>query len=119
MPGKFCVVLTCAKDNPDRATVAFVVANAAVASDQETVVFLTVEGVRLAARGYAPVARDWKVVLRNCPFHTVAREFPPLVCGMNLALLEGMVEGARWPCAATLDPAPGRCCVMLTSKTND
>jgi predicted peroxiredoxin len=53
MPGKFCVTLTCAKDNPDRATVAFVVANAAVASDQETVVFLSVEGVRLAVRGYA------------------------------------------------------------------
>ena len=53
MPGKFCVSLTCAKDEPDRATVAFVVANAAVASDQETVVFLSTEGVRLAARGYA------------------------------------------------------------------
>ena len=53
MPGKFVVSLTCAKDNPDKATVAFVVANAAVASDQETVVFLSTEGVRLAVRGYA------------------------------------------------------------------
>jgi uncharacterized protein len=53
MPGKFCVSLTCAKDNPDKATVAFVVANAAVASDQDTVVFLSTEGVRLAVRGYA------------------------------------------------------------------
>lgn len=53
MPGKFCVTLTCAKDNPDRATVAFVVANAAVGSDQDTVVFLSVEGVRLAVKGYA------------------------------------------------------------------
>jgi uncharacterized protein len=53
MPGKFCVSLTCAKDNTDRATVAFVVANAAVASDKETVVFLSTEGVRLASRGYA------------------------------------------------------------------
>ena len=53
MPGKFCVSLTCAKDNPDKATVAFVVANAAAASDQETVVFLSTEGVRLAVRGYA------------------------------------------------------------------
>jgi len=59
MPGKFCVSLTCAKDNPDKATVAFVVANAAVASDQETVVFLSTEGVRLAVRGYADdVAED-------------------------------------------------------------
>src|SRR6476646_8298825 len=53
MPGKFCVSLTCAKDNPDKATVAFVVANAAAASDQATVVFLSTEGVRLAVRGYA------------------------------------------------------------------
>ncbi|AWM37508.1 DsrE/DsrF-like family protein [Gemmata obscuriglobus] len=53
MPGKFCINLTCAKDNPDKATVAFVVANAAVASDQETVVFLSTEGVRVAVAGYA------------------------------------------------------------------
>jgi predicted peroxiredoxin len=53
MPGKFCVSLTVAKDNPDKATVAFVVANAAVASDKETVVFLSTEGVRLAVKGYA------------------------------------------------------------------
>jgi uncharacterized protein len=53
MPGKFCVSLTCAKDNPDKATVAFVVANAAVASDKEVVVFLSTEGVRLGVKGYA------------------------------------------------------------------
>ncbi|MGD0093869.1 MAG: DsrE family protein [Planctomycetota bacterium] len=53
MPGKFCVCLTCAKDNADKATVAFVVANAAVASDRETLVFLSIEAVRLSQRGYA------------------------------------------------------------------
>ena len=53
MPGKFCVSLTCAKDDPDRATVAFVVANAALGSGQETVVFLSTEGVRLGVKGYA------------------------------------------------------------------
>jgi predicted peroxiredoxin len=51
--GKFCVSLTCAKDNPDKATVAFVVANAAVASEKETMVFLSTEGVRLSQKGYA------------------------------------------------------------------
>ena len=50
---KFCVNLTCAKDNTDKATVAFVVANAAVACDKETIVFLSTEGVRLAEPGYA------------------------------------------------------------------
>ena len=53
MPGKFCVSLTFANDNSDKATVAFVIANAAVASDKETLVFLSIEGVRLSQRGYA------------------------------------------------------------------
>jgi predicted peroxiredoxin len=53
MANKFCVSLTYSKDNTDKATVAFVVANAAVASDQDTVVFLSTEGVRLAEEGYA------------------------------------------------------------------
>ena len=35
---KFCVSLTHAHDNSDKATVAFVIANAALASDQETLV---------------------------------------------------------------------------------
>jgi len=50
---KFCVSLTCAKDDTDKATVAFVVANAAAASDKETMVFLSTEGVHLATNGYA------------------------------------------------------------------
>jgi predicted peroxiredoxin len=53
MSGKFCVSITNAKNDPDRATVGFVVANAAVGSDQETLVFLSTEGVRLAVQGYA------------------------------------------------------------------
>ena len=53
MSKKFCVTLTCSKNDPDKATVAFVVANAAVASEKETMVFLSVEGVRLSQQGYA------------------------------------------------------------------
>lgn len=53
MPGKFCISVSCAKDNTDKSTVGFVIANAAVASDKETVVFLSTEGVRLAVKGYA------------------------------------------------------------------
>ena len=53
MPGKFCVSLTHSKDDTDKATVAFVIANAALGSDQETLVFLSTEGVRLAIAGYA------------------------------------------------------------------
>jgi predicted peroxiredoxin len=50
---KFCVSLTCSKDNTDRATIAFVVANAAVASEKETLVFLSIEAVRLSQNGFA------------------------------------------------------------------
>ena len=53
MAGKFCISLTCGKDNTDKATVAFVVANAAVASDKDTVVFLNIEGVYLSQKGVA------------------------------------------------------------------
>lgn len=42
---KFMVSITHAKDNPDKATVGFVVANASAVSGVETVVFLTTEGV--------------------------------------------------------------------------
>jgi predicted peroxiredoxin len=50
---RFVVTLNCSHDNPDRATVAFVVANAALGSDRDTLVFLSVEGVRLAIHGEA------------------------------------------------------------------
>ncbi|HTN71304.1 MAG TPA: DsrE family protein [Methylomirabilota bacterium] len=58
MAGKFCVSLTSAKNDPDKATVAFVVANAAVASDKQTLVFLSTEGVRLSQQGYADDIRE-------------------------------------------------------------
>ncbi len=58
MAGKFCVTLSFAKDNTDKATVAFVVANAAVASEKETLVFLSIEGVRLSQKGAADDIRE-------------------------------------------------------------
>ena len=81
MAGKFCVTLTCAKDNPDRATVAFVVANAAVGSDQETVVFLSVEAVRLAVKGYADdVAEEGFAPLRDLMANFAAAGGKIFVC---------------------------------------
>ncbi|MFG2898924.1 helix-turn-helix transcriptional regulator [Streptomyces zaomyceticus] len=59
------------------------------------------------------------VRMRNCPFHAVAERFPPLVCGMNLALLEGLL-GADGPVRARMDARPGECCVVVeASKNND
>lgn len=53
MLNNFCVNLTRSTDDPDRATVAMVVANAAVASGKQTMVFVSSEGVHLAAKGNA------------------------------------------------------------------
>jgi uncharacterized protein len=53
MPGKFVVNCTISKDNTDKATVSFVVANAALGSGKDVVVFLSIEGVRLSQKGYA------------------------------------------------------------------
>ncbi len=72
------------------------------------------EGADGAAGAAAHVVR-----MRNCPFHAVAERFPPLVCGMNLALLEGLL-GADGPVRARMDARPGECCVVIeASKNND
>jgi predicted peroxiredoxin len=49
----FGINLTRSTDDPDRATVAMIIANASVASGKNTMVFLTSEGVRLAVKGVA------------------------------------------------------------------
>ncbi len=65
--------------------------------------------------GYEPQRLDDSTVrLRNCPFHQLSGEFPPLVCGMNLALLEGLVERLAPGCQARLDRGPVGCCVVIT-----
>jgi predicted peroxiredoxin len=50
---KLLISITNAKNDTDRATVGFVVANASVASGVETVIFLSTEGVRLSQQGYS------------------------------------------------------------------
>ena len=73
-----------------------------------------VEGV-LAQQGYEPSrGGDGVIRLRNCPFHQLAEQHKDVVCGMNLALVEGLVAGlgaGEWH--PVLDPAPGRCCVAI------
>lgn len=72
----------------------------------------------LEAYGFEPRTADQDVVLGNCPFHSLAREHTDLVCGMNLCLLTGLLDGfAATGYAARLDPAPGQCCVRLTPQT--
>jgi predicted ArsR family transcriptional regulator len=67
--------------------------------------------------GFEPyVAEDGAIRLRNCPFHALAADFRGLVCGMNLDLMKGVVEGLSGTgLAAELDPQPGLCCVAFRS----
>lgn len=76
----------------------------------------------LTEHGYAP-APDGpdRIELRNCPFHRLAEQFPPVICGMNLAMITGLLAGGgldgEW--TARMDPAPGRCCVTLSAVSKD
>ncbi len=69
--------------------------------------------------GYEPVvepgaAGGAEIRLRNCPYGVVAHAFPPLVCGMNLSLIQGVLAAAGLPDdAARLDPRPDGCCVAI------
>lgn len=69
----------------------------------------------LREQGYEPVAEpDGTLRLRNCPFDAIARSHPGLVCGLNLALVEGILDGLQATGhRARLEPQPGRCCVAV------
>jgi predicted ArsR family transcriptional regulator len=69
----------------------------------------------LERHGYEPHLRGDEVVLINCPFHALAQQHRDLVCGMNLELLDGVIDGAGGAdlLAARLAPEPGYCCVRM------
>jgi predicted ArsR family transcriptional regulator len=68
----------------------------------------------LAERGYEPRELHGTVRLQNCPFHALVDDHRDLVCGMNLALAEGILDGLGDEKAhARLDRQPGLCCVAF------
>ena len=68
----------------------------------------------LAGHGYEPRPEGERVVLANCPFHALAKVQTELVCHMNEALVAGVAATLGPHCPqVTLDPDPGRCCVVL------
>jgi predicted ArsR family transcriptional regulator len=73
-----------------------------------------VKGV-LTQQGYEPCGgADGVIRLRNCPFHQLTERHREVVCGMNLALVEGLVEGLGADgLRPVLDPQPGHCCVTI------
>jgi predicted peroxiredoxin len=50
---RFIAQATHGREDPERATLPFIVANVAASADQEAFVLLTIEGVWLATKGYA------------------------------------------------------------------
>jgi predicted ArsR family transcriptional regulator len=73
-----------------------------------------VRGV-LTQQGYEPCGgADGVIRLRNCPFHQLTEQHREVVCGMNLALVEGLVDGlGAGGLRPVLDPQPGHCCVAI------
>ncbi len=62
MSNTFCVTITHCKTDPDKATLGFVVANAAQGSEKETMVFLSSDGV------YCAVSEEIAKVNEGAPF---------------------------------------------------
>jgi predicted ArsR family transcriptional regulator len=73
----------------------------------------------LRGRGYEPrEAASGEIRLGNCPFHALVADHRDLVCGMNLALADGMLSGLGGDeLEAYSDPQPGRCCVAIRTRT--
>lgn len=69
----------------------------------------------LGDQGYEPAWEAGVTRLRNCPFHQLAMRHRDAVCGMNLALIQGLIAGLHVPDRRpVLDPRDGYCCVALT-----
>ena len=58
-------------------------------------------------------AASGEIRLGNCPFHALVEDHRDLVCGMNLALADGLLDGLGDDECARLDPQPGQCCVAI------
>ncbi len=82
----------------------------------------------LSEHGFEPFRDSGGTIrLRNCPFRQLAAEHPAVVCGMNLALVDGVITGVLSGDPATtqsaqqptlrpvLAPRPGCCCVAIST----
>ncbi|MEO6130439.1 MAG: DsrE family protein [Saprospiraceae bacterium] len=52
MPNSLIIHCSYGKEDAERATLPFIVGNVAVTADQQATIFLTIEGVRIATKGY-------------------------------------------------------------------
>jgi hypothetical protein len=73
----------------------------------------------LEQAGYQPAKEGDVTRFRNCPFHLLKEQDRDTTCGMNLALVEGIVEGAgERGLNPVLAPEDGYCCVRLQPVTS-
>ena len=74
----------------------------------------------LQRAGYEPIEDDATIRLRNCPFDALVDEHRPLVCGTNLALAQGILDGLAGDRGADYQPhleqQEGYCCVVFTRE---
>lgn len=69
----------------------------------------------LAEHGYEPKKDLEGISLLNCPFHSLAKEYTSLVCGMNEDLIHSFLEELPTQLHALLQPEDGRCCIRLVN----
>lgn len=69
--------------------------------------------------GYEPITDSHGTIrLRNCPFDALAEAHRTLVCGTNLAMADGIVDGVgASDTRPVLDRQPGFCCVAFPQAT--
>lgn len=102
---KLIVNCTHGAEDPERATLAFVVGNVAASADQDSVVLLTIEGVWLATKGYADgIQKEGFQPLRDVIQSFVGNGGQIWACGA-CAIPRGiteaqLIEGARIVTAA-------------------
>lgn len=82
------------------------------------------KGTKTLTRTAEEVLRDYgfepfhdeegNIRLRNCPFHALSQQYTQLVCGMNLDVMQAMIEELGLErLEARLEPQPGLCCVAF------
>ena len=73
---------------------------------------LQIAGDALTRYGYEPRVENDVLVMANCPFHALTATHPRLFCEMSHELLAGVCDEVGG-LTASLEPAAGRCCVVL------
>lgn len=65
--------------------------------------------------GFEPRREGKRIVLGNCPFAALARDYPDIVCQANVAMLRGALDGLDTDAAEVrFHPGSSDCCVSLT-----